>query len=275
MEISLESQLNIISLEAESGIDGLKQAVTRLPAFFKGVTKNLSESIGSILSTNLTGAGLTAATQALSDTAYSDLRKLEVPCVPGLIGDYPSYVKDLLEAAEFSHLVPTTYVAPFTHFVASKLANLSAMRSAEPDASIKDLSIKPIEVIHKKVLSHLTFGHQVVDTAPYGTLVARNADWEGVNAHAMKIKRLMSDGDHKTLEKAVHRCDELTSLLISRLRSNPREYSLSATTVEETASAAYACASAVELYAFTLRNATVLDVALSRLAAFLKNKAAA
>ncbi len=261
MNLSLHAQYSTLALEAQAGESSLRQALTRLPHFFKEVGKSLTEAFSKPFHAVFKAKDLNWAITQLAAVPYPTLRTTVVPCVPGLTTDYLSYIAALDLDAQHAAVLEAKYLNPLIDFLAKKLANPDALRSQAPDLALVAVDLTALN-IRTKAMAGLVDPTNDSASQPYGKLIKRHADWTAIQEHIAHITKVFTQSDHARVAMSVARCNELLGTLIARVSEDPSMYKVSGPTLKLIADAAYATATAVEFYGLTYRRAVVLEAAI-------------
>lgn len=264
MNLTMQAQSRVIALEAHAGEASLKQAVSRLPAFFKNVTHVLKEAFQHPIDALFHGRDLTWASDELKLRPYASMRKMTFSCVPGMKTDYVAYTAELAKDAMFCASVYTDIVQPLITYMARKLSNPEALHSHAPDTILPPGVLKTLDSLnsgYNKVFD----AHHDKDQMVYGKMVRRQQDWDTIIANAKSVHRVFTQEDHAQVMGGVERLKALMETFIQRVSHDPELYKLSGPVVSQVTESAYVAATAVEFYGLTYRRALVLETYLDAL----------
>jgi hypothetical protein len=273
LQLSLEAQVNTITLEAASGESSLQQALTRLPMFLKTTTTKLVDALKHPIDSFFPAKNLTWAAEQLSATPYPQMRGVTVPCVPGIKSDYLAYTNQLADDALFCRAMEQNYLDPLIDYLSRKLNNPNGLRSVQPDDSLNHITMDALNHHNQALGKHLD-ARDDKNTKPYGKVVKNNASWAQIIANCETIHRAFAAADHDRFKSKVDRANELLGTLIQRLTHDKELYRVSGPVLTAVVNAAYVTATAVEYYGLTYRRGLVLDFAIDQLIVQVKKKAA-
>lgn len=258
MKLSLQAQFTTLSVEALAGEASLQKALTRLPAFFKDVGTKLADAVAAPIQALFVPKDVTWAAEVLSKTNYADMRTVSFPCVPGLKGDYLTYITALSKATHYARQIEVLFLDPLITYLAAKISNPEALRSLAPDASLDSITLTMLNQL-TRTMAAVTDAHHDAATQPYGKLIKRNSDWAQVAVHAQEIHHAFAQSDQLAFQRKVQRVDELLGALIKRVTQDSTLYKVSGKSLTLLAEKAYYTATAVEFYGLTFRRSLVLD----------------
>lgn len=256
--LSLQTQFETLSVEAQAGEGALQQALTRLPAFFKSVSGKLNDAVIHPIQSLFVSKDLAWAVGVLEKTNYADMRVVMMPCIPGVKVDYLTYVAVLDQATQYAKQIEATYLDPMIAYLASKLNNPDSLRSLAPDPAVEQLNLTTLNQLNKSI-THVTDPHHAVSQEPYGKLIKRNSDWSAVLKHCESIRQGFSQSDQAAFQRKVARLNDLLATLIQRVTQDHDVYKVSGKSLNVLAEKAYFTATAVEFYGLTYRRAMVME----------------
>lgn len=247
MNISMEQQARIISLEGLNLRASLSVVTTVLPKFFK----NVSIAVSGLMEapTNL---------QSVKKPNFADIRKIPyavhrktlVNGPQGLRTDYATYGAAVYQAALLSSKLLSDQLYPFRTWVSTLLADPTKLNSQ----SVGKSGVVDFGSELKSVQDSLTGCINREDPTTkfqYGDLVRQNSTWELHYANMNDSITLYNRVGHRQALDAVADITSLLDTLMERIKDEPENYVMSGPVAAELSKVCLQMANLVEFYSIT------------------------
>lgn len=261
--MSLETQYSMISLEASSGVEGVRHAVSRLPHFMKTLTGQIGKALAHPISAFFPKNNLERAAAVCMAVPYQQMRTRAIPVVPGLSVDYLTYTNALAQSATLCSQIEPNMLQPTINAMARLLNDPDQFRTVRPSAEFVTVDIAPLNSASKTVLKMIDHAKDTA-TAPYGTVIRRNADWAEIIKNSQHVNTVFTSADHVRFMSTVERLNELVATMIQRLSNDQDAYKVSGPMLKKIIDAIYNCGLAVEFFGLTYRRVLVYNTAMDR-----------
>lgn len=245
----LRQTCDVISLEAVAGGNAVDTAVNKLPSLFdqasEFLTKTVLQTLGDFFGVkNIGWLSLNA-----SRANYSELRGIPVTVPQGFKGSLVDYGNTLIKAVEEMDDLEADVLSPFASWLSQRVSDPESLKSLTNGVKIPGLHEPKIEGIQKQLDRYFP-DKADSETAVYGEVIKRQADWTDLNNQVKKLNTIYANGKFEKIQKRLPELSHLLNVLAERMREDKgtEVYQFSSVNVEKLSKVVYEIARHVEFY---------------------------
>lgn len=248
MQISLEQQASVLSMEAFN----LRASLTALTKVFPAYARGISDTIQSYLANDQQTIPLVRVkikTKIAHNIDYSAHRKTVIYGPQGLKVTYLEYLEAIEASVDIAKHVHDNQLVPFNGWVTKLLGSPEELSSI----NLKDiLKMDESDLDKAKGRLERCVNRSNSQTShEYGKLVKQNAEWDLILEKTNALIVTYQAVDRKKLLDEVELLNEQLLRLAERMKEDPDTYKASGVTISELAKRCLLMARFVEFYSIT------------------------
>lgn len=218
---ALQTQRDIIAVEAFAGSDSLKQSISRMVSLFGSAKTFYARFLGN------TGA-FYFKTKELRDTAdklthvnYADIRNIDVLVPEGLDTDLLSYVRVLNQSGDLAEKLESEVLGPFEKWLATMLGAPENLRNLTQNLQIPDFRLHDTKVVEKKIQDCFIHSGRREGLVKYGKAFHRNQDLFELVKELEKLEKAFGLDGQKRIVQLTERITMMMGELVTMINGNP------------------------------------------------------
>lgn len=248
MQISLEQQASVLSMEAFN----LRASLSALTKVFPAYARGISDTIQSYLANDQVSIALVRVkikTKIAHNIDYSSHRKTTIYGPQGLKVTYVEYLEAIAASVDISRDVYDKQLVPFNKWVGGLLGNPEELGSINPKSLFK-LDESDLDKAKGKLEKCVNRANSQTNHE-YGKLVKQNSEWDIILEKTNALIMGYQSVDRKKLLDEVEVLNEQLLRLAERIKEEPEVYKASGVTISELAKRCLLMARFVEFYSIT------------------------
>lgn len=217
----------VIGLEAISGDNAFRKALSRLPGFLVGVRKMFSQPLQLVTVGNRPVVNFHHGSAAkLSAADYARHRNTIVQIPEGLKVDLLTYSKALLAATERMAPFHDQMAEPLMRWINYTLSSPSSMGALSNTLTIQGHAVVDLGDVQKDIVNCFETRGQLQSEVPYGKALKRNADWADIDTNFLTMTAALGPAFHKKMATTLKELEISVDTLYTRVVNNPEKYQM-------------------------------------------------
>lgn len=249
MQISLEQQASVLSMEAFN----LRASLTALTKVFPQYARGIGDTITSYLANDqplIPLVQVSKKTGLAQGVDYMSHRKTPIYGPAGLKSSYLDYLHAVEASVSLAKEVYVSQLVPFNQWIGNLLGDPESLSSISVKQDVLKYDEADIEKC-KKLLEKCINRASSQTKHEYGKLVRQNAEWDEILAKTNLLVVAYQTVNRTAMLNEVDALNEQLLKLASRIQEEPETYKASGVTISELAKRCLVVARYVEFYSIT------------------------
>jgi hypothetical protein len=249
MQISLEQQASVLSMEAFN----LRASLTTLTKVFPAYARGIGDTISSYLANDQMLIPLVKVdkkTNLAKSVDYSAHRKTAIYGPAGLQTTYLNYLSAVEGSVALAKEVYAEQLVPFNAWIGGLLGDPESLSTIAVKQDVLKFDESDIEKC-KKQLEKCVNRASSQTKHEYGKLVKQNAEWDEILTKTNQLVVSYQTVNRTAVLNEVDALNEQLLKLAQRIQDEPEVYKASGITISELAKRCLVVARSVEFYSIT------------------------